>query len=154
MGCVNYQVNLRTQTSKLIDVGLWNAFLSYHFSTDLSYSIILLTIHPGSTPLHHASANGNTDCMSILLDKGAEISKTDEDGKNCLDLAVENGQVDACMALIQHKRFVVQVQCPLFLILGVELFTFKPLKTFLTTPFNQSQLKSSTFLAKKRPIIF
>lgn len=59
----------------------------------------------GSTPLHHASTHGHTECMGILLDRGASISWQDKEFKNCLDLAIENGQVEACLCLITHKRW-------------------------------------------------
>lgn len=57
-----------------------------------------------STPLHHASQHGNVSCIVLLLDNGASIHKRNRDGKNCLDLAVENFERDACKALIKHRR--------------------------------------------------
>ena len=59
----------------------------------------------GNTPLHHASANGRVGCIKMLLDHGASISRTDRFHKNCLDLAVEHYQREACMTFITHKRF-------------------------------------------------
>ena len=58
-----------------------------------------------STPLHHASCNGHEDCVGILLNYGASISHKNSFNKNCLDLAVENGQVDVCRTLVKHERY-------------------------------------------------
>lgn len=57
-----------------------------------------------STPLHHSSKHGHIDCIKVLLDYGASISQQNILGKNCLDLAVENNQREACMAFVTHKR--------------------------------------------------
>ena len=57
-----------------------------------------------ATPLHHASQYGHVDCIKILLDNGASLKSVNNEGKTCLDLAVENYQKEACLALVSHKR--------------------------------------------------
>ncbi|XP_065650592.1 uncharacterized protein LOC136078729 [Hydra vulgaris] len=58
------------------------------------------------TPLHHASIAGHVECIVTLLEQGANIQQqTVNEKKNCLDLAVENSEKDACMAIIKHKRW-------------------------------------------------
>nr|XP_047127740.1 uncharacterized protein LOC101236217 [Hydra vulgaris] len=57
------------------------------------------------TPLHRASFNGQVDCINVLLSNGASISFKNKDGKNCLDLAVENHHKEACMIFIMHERW-------------------------------------------------
>lgn len=57
-----------------------------------------------ATPLHHAAQNGHTDCIDILLDYGASIELKNIYNKTCLDLAVENDQIEACRSLIKHNR--------------------------------------------------
>ena len=51
------------------------------------------------TPLDYAARNG------LLLDHGARIDLETIARQNCLDLAVENNQKEACMALLKHKRY-------------------------------------------------
>ena len=58
-----------------------------------------------TSPLHHASSNGHVDCINLLLDHGARIDLETIARQNCLDLAVENNQKEACMALLKHKRY-------------------------------------------------
>lgn len=58
-----------------------------------------------ATPLQHASQYGHVDCINMLLDRGASISCMNNDMKTCLDLAVENYQKEACLALIYHPRW-------------------------------------------------
>lgn len=57
-----------------------------------------------TTPLHHAAMKGYVDGINLLLNYEASISLENAQGKNCLDLAVEANQQEACMALIKHKR--------------------------------------------------
>ncbi|XP_065677445.1 uncharacterized protein LOC100203916 isoform X1 [Hydra vulgaris] len=57
------------------------------------------------TPLHHASINGHVDCINVLLNHGASISFQNKDGKNCLDLAIENNRKEACVVFVKHDRW-------------------------------------------------
>ena len=67
-----------------------------------------------NTPLHWAASCGHVQCVSMLLDYGADISLKNIDGKNCLDLAVDNFQQETCMGLVTHARLVFSgVQAPL-----------------------------------------
>lgn len=45
----------------------------------------------GSTPLHWASSNGNTDVVSFLLEKGAIVDDKNRNGTTPLSLASFNG---------------------------------------------------------------
>ncbi|XP_065649526.1 ankyrin-3-like isoform X3 [Hydra vulgaris] len=56
-----------------------------------------------TTPLHHASIKGNVDCIEALLNNGASISFKNKDGKNCLDLAVENNHKESCIIFIKNE---------------------------------------------------
>ncbi|XP_065649514.1 transient receptor potential cation channel subfamily A member 1-like isoform X1 [Hydra vulgaris] len=58
-----------------------------------------------TTPLHHASIKGNVDCIEALLNNGASISFKNKDGKNCLDLAVENNHKESCIIFIKNERW-------------------------------------------------
>lgn len=44
-----------------------------------------------TTPLHLAAQNGHKICLKLLLQNGADITLTDETGRNCLDMAIEEG---------------------------------------------------------------
>ena len=46
----------------------------------------------GSTPIHCAISRGHLDAAKFLLDKGADLSLTDEDGKTPGALAKEAGK--------------------------------------------------------------
>ena len=61
------------------------------------------------TPLHHAASMGHVECVILALDYHAQISARNYEGRNCLDLAVENNQREVCMALIQHSRYNIMI---------------------------------------------
>lgn len=42
--------------------------------------------------------------VKLLLDQGADITLRDGDGKDCMDIAIENDFEDAAMVLVTHKR--------------------------------------------------
>ena len=46
--------------------------------------------HLQKSPLLLAAKNGHTKCVTHLLQKGAKVIQTDNDGNNCLVLAVQN----------------------------------------------------------------
>jgi len=59
-----------------------------------------------TTPLHHAAMKGHVNCVNLLLDNNASIHLRDKFGKNCLDVAIDNMQEEACMAIVTHKRWL------------------------------------------------
>ncbi|KAJ7385774.1 hypothetical protein OS493_013808 [Desmophyllum pertusum] len=58
----------------------------------------------GNTALLIASARGHVDAVRILLDRQASL-KPDENGLNCLDVAIENQKGDVVMAIIKNARW-------------------------------------------------
>ncbi|TKS84571.1 Ankycorbin Ankyrin repeat and coiled-coil structure-containing protein [Collichthys lucidus] len=57
----------------------------------------------GKSALHVAAARGQTDCLSVILAHGADLSITDATGYNPLHLAAKNNHVECCKKLIQSK---------------------------------------------------
>ncbi|XP_030005735.1 ankycorbin isoform X2 [Sphaeramia orbicularis] len=57
----------------------------------------------GKSALHVAAARGQTDCMSVIVSHGADLSITDAAGLNPLHLAARNNHVECCKKLIQSK---------------------------------------------------
>ena len=56
----------------------------------------------GSTPLHAAARNGDTDAVTALLNAAADPNARDEDGSTPLHRAAEEGHTDAVTALLAH----------------------------------------------------
>lgn len=57
----------------------------------------------GNTALLIASAGGHVNAVRILLNRQASL-KPDNNGFNCLDVAIENQQEDVIMAIIKNAR--------------------------------------------------
>lgn len=57
----------------------------------------------GNTALLIASAKGQVDVVKVLLNRQASL-KPDENGLNCLDVAIERQQEDVVMAIIKNDR--------------------------------------------------
>uniref|UniRef100_UPI0037E8D3E2 ankycorbin n=1 Tax=Semicossyphus pulcher TaxID=241346 RepID=UPI0037E8D3E2 len=57
----------------------------------------------GKSALHVAAARGLTDCLSVILAHGADLSTTDGAGLNPLHLAAKNNHIECCKKLIQSK---------------------------------------------------
>ncbi|KAK1884088.1 Ankycorbin [Dissostichus eleginoides] len=57
----------------------------------------------GKSALHVAAARGHTDCLSVILAHGADLSITDAAGLNPLHLAAKNNHIECCKKLIQSK---------------------------------------------------
>lgn len=57
----------------------------------------------GSTALLIASTRGHVDVVKMLLSKQASL-KPNENGLNCLDVAIDNQQSDVVMTIIKNSR--------------------------------------------------
>lgn len=57
----------------------------------------------GNTALLIASACGQVEAVKILLNRQASV-KANENGLNCLDVAIENQQGDVVMAITNNYR--------------------------------------------------
>lgn len=69
------------------------------------FKIILNAMNSsGATPLIQSVALGNCEMTGRLLELGARIDQT-RSGKNALQYAVENGDLDTLNALAQHRDF-------------------------------------------------
>jgi ankyrin repeat protein len=59
-----------------------------------------------NTALHRASSRGCTDCISALIDAGAEVNAKGQDGKSPLSFAASHGHVSAMNLLLSLKADV------------------------------------------------
>jgi ankyrin repeat protein len=66
---------------------------------DLAPDQIDVADHDGLTPLMFAAARGQTNSISLLLQRGASLSLQDNEGKTAADLAKENGHLQAATML-------------------------------------------------------
>lgn len=57
----------------------------------------------GSTALLIASTRGHVDVVKMLLSRQASL-KPNENGLNCLDVAIDNQQSDVVMTIIKNSR--------------------------------------------------
>ena len=53
----------------------------------------------GWTPLHLAASNGRTECLQILLRNGADINRTNDEGRTAIQLAKTEETTQACTIL-------------------------------------------------------
>ena len=57
------------------------------------------------TPLHAAAAEGAHEVVKLLLEKGANIDKLDEQNRNCLDIAISRGHREVVRVLLEDKNW-------------------------------------------------
>lgn len=57
----------------------------------------------GNTALLIAAARGHVDAVNVLLDRQASLNP-ENNGLNCLDVAIENQQEAVVMAIIKNSR--------------------------------------------------
>jgi len=72
------------------------------------------TDNSGKTPLIHAASNGHTAAVKWLLEKGADWTLKDKDGKTAIDVAEEQRHVDAeavLVARIEKHRIDIEAIC-------------------------------------------
>ena len=58
----------------------------------------------GETPLYGACWNGHVDAARLVLDNGANVDRTDENGWTPLDIAKENGHSSIVALLEEHQK--------------------------------------------------
>jgi ankyrin repeat protein len=56
----------------------------------------------GAAPLHWAAENGWDDVVRLLVAKGADVNRRDNDGYSALRLAKEDGTNDSTVALLRE----------------------------------------------------
>ena len=57
-----------------------------------------------NTPLMIAAEAGNVSGVMLLIELGANIKQTNEDGDNFFDLAIDLRKVDVCKAVLESDR--------------------------------------------------
>ena len=64
----------------------------------------------GRTALHMAADANRADCVSLLLDNGANINQVSLGGLTPLHVACRNGSVDAVKVLLSHALVDVNME--------------------------------------------
>uniref|UniRef100_A0A665V4F7 Uncharacterized protein n=1 Tax=Echeneis naucrates TaxID=173247 RepID=A0A665V4F7_ECHNA len=64
----------------------------------------------GKSALHVAAARGHTDCLSVMLAHGADLSVTDAAGLSPLHLAAKNNHIECSKKLLQVKTASGNIQ--------------------------------------------
>lgn len=55
--------------------------------------------------MHVAAAEGAHEVVKLLLEKGANIDKLDENNRNCLDIAISRGHREVVRVLLEDKNW-------------------------------------------------
>jgi ankyrin repeat protein len=85
-------------------------FLAAVFVGDAARARSLLARHPhlattpdgrGDQPIHHASRNGNTDIVRLLIEHGADVNAKNPRGQTVLYCAGGHGHLDCLLLLLQ-----------------------------------------------------
>ena len=58
--------------------------------------------NPGLRPLHYAAYQKYTDCVNLLLVRGADIDVMDDIGYTAVHLCAERGYFDLLQILLEH----------------------------------------------------
>ena len=58
----------------------------------------------GNTTLHHACRNGQAEVVKVLIEKGADVNKLNDNGDSPLILAVQQGESCHCRASARSRR--------------------------------------------------
>jgi len=62
----------------------------------------------GNTPLHYAAAQGNLECVELLLDCGAYKNMIGRYNNTPLDCARENGHLDCVMLIYCYRGYMIR----------------------------------------------
>ena len=62
--------------------------------------------HQGWTALHHSAANGSYELVELFAEW---IRRKDNDGRNCLHIAANQGHLNLCKVLIKKHKFGVHI---------------------------------------------
>ena len=58
------------------------------------------------SPLHLACQSGHVDVVKILLQRKASVDFRSLDGRNALDFAIDFGQKECALMLVQHETWM------------------------------------------------
>jgi ankyrin repeat protein len=85
--------------------GLWNACIRGEVERArqiLLKGVDVNQICDGCTPAYVACQNGHTECLSLLINHGAELDKADDEGATPAFVACQNGHTECLSLLIDH----------------------------------------------------
>ncbi|KAI3847556.1 hypothetical protein MKW92_018734, partial [Papaver armeniacum] len=91
----------------------------------------------GATPLHYAAQKGYTEILTRLLSRGVNVNGSCEDGTltplavagatlSPLDVAANNGQIEAIQILLDHNADPNLMSCRSFTSLAVSIKSGRP----------------------------
>ena len=71
-------------------------------------------IEPGSTILMACAEKNSVECFDILMDKGADILATREDGADATYIAARYGHLDIIQLILENKKYKSIINRPTF----------------------------------------